>query len=48
MEYLAGDPMNESILAQSIRNNSLAPLFEGRSIDSVEGYKGGDYISATG
>ena len=48
MEYLAGNPMNESILAQSIRSNSLAPLFEGRSIDSVEGYKGGDYISATG
>ena len=48
MEYLSGDPRNESILAQSIRSNSLAPLFEGHSIDSVEGYKGGDYISATG
>lgn len=48
MEYLSENPENEIELSKHILKHSLAPLFEGRRIDSVEGYKGGDYISATG
>lgn len=48
MEYLSKNPDNEIELSKHILKHSLAPLFEGHRVDAVEGYKGGDYISASG
>jgi hypothetical protein len=34
------------MLLNSLNKGSLAPLFEKKSMESIEGYRGGDYATA--
>ena len=48
MEYIAQSPEHEQMLLNSLQKGSLAPLFYGKSMESIEGYRGGDYSTAQG
>lgn len=48
MEYISQSIEHEKELQQSLQKGSLAPLFEGKSMESIEGYRGGDYATAQG
>ena len=48
MEYISQSEEHERMLLQSIQKGSLYPLFENKGMESIEGYRGGDYATAQG
>lgn len=48
MEYISQSPEHELMLLNSLQRGSIAPLFENKTMESIEGYRGGDYATAQG